>query len=115
MLPGQKERTLLRHIFLLLLALGLVFPLAAGCGSNRISSEEDDDSVDTCVDDSYEPNDAPVGATQVGDGTLAGLTYCPSDNDFYRISPGADEEFEVLVLFSHAEGDIDVKPSFIYP
>ena len=81
MLPGQKERTLLRHIFLLLLALGLVLSLASGCGSNRVDSDDDDDDDSAADDDDDDPildpeGNAPGECNDGVDNDADGLTDC---------------------------------------
>lgn len=64
--------------------------------------------VAACVDDRLEQNDEPAAAVDVTTGSLAGLTACADDYDFFAFSLEAGAALQIDVAFTHAEGDIDV-------
>jgi hypothetical protein len=61
-----------------------------------------------CASDSYEPNNSRQAAPVMTMSSYPALTVCPSDDDFYNISLSANDILTVDVLFTHAEGDVDV-------
>ena len=61
-----------------------------------------------CVDDGLEDNDSIASADGVTPGTETGLVSCPSDADWYSIDLVSGEQLVVDVLFTHADGDIDL-------
>jgi len=65
----------------------------------------------TCVPDTEEPNDSSATATvlpSTGD-LVTGLTACDTDDDWYAIDLTSGDTLDVDVLFTDAEGDIDVE------
>ena len=82
---------------------------ATGDDDDDATGDDDDATGDPCIEDSYENNDDAASATPIADGTISSLSSCPGDSDYYLISLAAGDELDVSVLFSHAEGDIDVE------
>lgn len=66
-------------------------------------------NVAPCPQDSFEDNDQDFGAPFVFPGSHANLNVCVGDEDYYDVILSAGERVDVDVLFSHAEGDIDVQ------
>ena len=62
-------------------------------------------------DDQFEDNDSdetPAAAPLGTDGGAATLRLCPGDEDWFSVSLTAGQTVTIDVLFSHAEGDLDV-------
>lgn len=67
------------------------------------------DGGTTCVDDNQEPNDSRERAIALtGPRDFNFLHSCPSDRDWFSIELAEREVLDVMVTFSHAEGDIDM-------
>lgn len=69
------------------------------------------DPAGCCVDDPGEDDDARTSARAasfVGDVASVDGTVCPGDDDWIAIPMDGPGTIEVLVLFTHAMGDIDV-------
>ena len=62
-----------------------------------------------CTPDALEPNDTEAAANLLSAGTQTGLTACDTDDDWYAIDLAIGAELTVDVLFSAAEGDIDIE------
>ncbi len=67
-----------------------------------------DTQASPCPDDSFEDNDSPFLAPLVSAGSTNGLNVCDGDDDYFNIYVNAGETITVNVLFSQAEGDIDL-------
>lgn len=63
----------------------------------------------TCTADAFEPNDSAAAAATLPAGTHSGLTACEADDDFYALNLTAGQQASLQALFSHAEGDIDLR------
>ncbi|MEW5855245.1 MAG: PPC domain-containing protein [Myxococcota bacterium] len=61
-----------------------------------------------CTDDAFEDNDTSAAATAVTPGSRNGQV-CSGDDDYYRITLGAGETIQVDVLFTDADGDLDLR------
>ncbi|MCP4872219.1 MAG: hypothetical protein GY898_26245, partial [Proteobacteria bacterium] len=61
-----------------------------------------------CPSDSLEPNDSQITGAPVTDGSYPGLSACTGDDDWYLLELLAGETLELDLIFSHAEGNIDV-------
>jgi hypothetical protein len=62
----------------------------------------------SCVEDLYEDNDTLATASGVTAGLLTGLGICSGDDDYFSIWLGAGESISAELLFSDAEGDVDL-------
>jgi hypothetical protein len=63
-----------------------------------------------CRDDGREDDDAQGDATILpGAGFLGSSVSCEADSDWFAVSLDPDDELDIDVLFSHAEGDINVQ------
>ncbi len=63
----------------------------------------------TCTDDAQEPNDSSNRARLITAGTRQDLIACPDDDDWYAVALQPGQILEVLLDFSHADGDIDLQ------
>lgn len=64
----------------------------------------------TCRDDSREDDDSQAAASVVtGAGYYGGSVACDADTDWWAIPLEADDELTLDILFSHAEGDVNVQ------
>ncbi len=59
--------------------------------------------------DVFENNDSRGGAYQLGAGSFANLTACPSDDDWYALELDTENELNLALTFSDASGNIDVR------
>lgn len=75
-----------------------------------------------CLDDVYEPNDSPMGAVLTASTTVADLTLCKGDEDWFRftLQPGQAAEVEIgfeagadleLKVYEGMVSDPDVTPT----
>lgn len=62
----------------------------------------------SCSADSFEPNQAQAGAPTITAGSHSNLTSCDQDDDFYTLALSNGTPVTLDVMFSDAEGDIDV-------
>lgn len=63
-----------------------------------------------CTDDSYEDNDTDTTAsTGITTGSYTSLRICPSDDDYYSVTVSPGDAVTVTLLFSDAEGDVDLE------
>lgn len=66
-------------------------------------------TVAVCTEDFFEPDDTIPTSSPTGPGQFSGLTLCSTgDNDYFEIDLLSGQTLNVDVLFSHAEGDIDL-------
>lgn len=63
--------------------------------------------VPVCRDDAFEDNDAQASAALVEAGTLDGQ-ICASDDDWFAIALNAHDVLDINLLFTHADGDLDL-------
>jgi outer membrane biosynthesis protein TonB len=84
--------------------------------SEPVDDTTTEPSVDTapdstgCPDDSYEDNDTDTTAsTGITTGSYTSLRVCPSDDDYYSVTVSPGDAVTVALLFSDAEGDVDVE------
>lgn len=61
-----------------------------------------------CQPDAMEPNEWSGGAAVAPLGPSTGWTFCPGDFDWWAVTVPAGATLTVDVLFSQAEGDIDI-------
>ncbi len=61
-----------------------------------------------CLDDPYERNNNAGEAPSLAPGTYPNLWICPSDEDWFRVSLPAYTRVDVDLLFTHANGDLDL-------
>ena len=61
-----------------------------------------------CEPDSLEENDSVEDAFTIAEGTLAGLTSCAGDLDWYSISLETGDTLNADLAFTHADADIDL-------
>jgi hypothetical protein len=64
--------------------------------------------VATCNPDGEEPNNDAGSASPLSVGTLASLTSCPSDPDWYSFSVTAGQGVDVGANFDNSEGNINL-------
>ncbi len=76
---------------------------------NNCDGATDERCVGTCLDDLREPNDTFAQATVLSAGSLAELTYCGGDADFYALDAAAGTELRVDVLFAHAQVNLSAE------
>jgi len=58
----------------------------------------------------FEPNNTALASVPITAGTYSGLTICdPPDDDFYELTVVAGATIDASILFSDAEGDIDLR------
>jgi len=62
-----------------------------------------------CVDDGYEENDTCGAARKATPGTYRNLQICSGDEDWFAIDLKAGDAMTVTILFSHAQGDLDMR------
>ncbi len=62
-----------------------------------------------CMPDLFEPNDAAASASSLPPGEYTALTACEANEDFYTFAAGAQDTVRAELLFSDAEGDIDLE------
>lgn len=63
----------------------------------------------TCTPDPAEPNDDATEATPITPGTVPGISICDrQDEDWYSVDLLAGQTLDVDLLFSDAEGDLDL-------
>lgn len=64
-----------------------------------------------CTDDDLEDNDEAGQAAWLSQGALAesreGLRICPGDPDWFALELAQGQVLELLVVFTHADGDLD--------
>ena len=74
------------------------------------STEQPDPTDPSCIDDTYEPNNSFEEATAIDQGGVNGwsATICTDDEDFYTLQITELSDIEINVLFTDAEGDLDV-------
>lgn len=87
-----------------------VITAKADGGSNYgLSLQIIPDEPNGCIPDAFEPNNSLESpATLMGAGNYTDLVSCSVDEDFYAIEVGPLDELTIDVLFSHADGDIDI-------
>ena len=66
------------------------------------------DTTSPCTD-AFEDNDDRATAAWLVSGMQSGLTACPSDEDWYRVEVGDNQLIVFNALFSHAEGNVDLR------
>ncbi len=66
------------------------------------------DAAAGCTPDALEPNSYEAPTPVAADGVRLSANIC-GDNDVYVMHAGAGHSIEVIVEFSHADGDIDVR------
>lgn len=82
---------------------------AEGGSSYGLSLQVIPDDPNGCTPDAFEPNNTlEAAATLMGAGSYADLVSCSGDDDFYAIEVGPLDELTIDVLFSDADGDIDI-------
>lgn len=74
---------------------------------NRITGECED--VELCQPDSFEENNNADTASVVAPGSFNGLSICAGDEDFFAIQAGAGDNLEINVLFTDADGNLDIE------
>ena len=74
-----------------------------------IVPDDDDATPPGCVDDGYEDNDADSAPASVGGGPTPDLVTCDGDEDWFAFDVAIAEMVSVDVVFSDAEGDIDLQ------
>ncbi|MBL4770970.1 MAG: hypothetical protein JKY61_07485 [Planctomycetes bacterium] len=79
-----------------------------GCASYDLTVDSYFDSCLIFVDDSFEPNNSCQTSTRLVDGTYANLQVRYADADFYWFCVGAGATLNLDVLFTHAEGNVDL-------
>ena len=60
------------------------------------------------MDDAYEENDWCGAAKFLTPGTYTDLQMCDGENDWFGVNVVAGDTFTVTILFSHAQGDLDL-------
>ncbi len=78
-------------------------------GNDYVMTVTHDPAAVPCTDDGFEENDTPGGAAGVEEGTQRGLRVCPGDLDYYAFDLDAGDELRVDLVFSHDEGNIDLR------
>ncbi len=78
------------------------------------SKDECDPGCNGCVDDYFEPNDAPSQVPTVARGVYPDLSICPCRPDWFAFHPTTVEveqgtRFKVRIDFSNADADLDLK------
>lgn len=58
--------------------------------------------------DPFEPNDEPLFAAPIDPGTVSAVVDPVGDRDYYSLQLTGGDELTVDLLFSHAEGDLDL-------
>ncbi|MBH24819.1 MAG: hypothetical protein CMH57_10270 [Myxococcales bacterium] len=66
-------------------------------------------AVDPACNDRFEPNEAPEGAIPLQIGRYDELTICSSDNDYYSVELGVQDQLTVTALFEHMFANIDLE------
>ncbi len=73
------------------------------------------DALRACNSDIFEPNGSPYeidginqNATSIMSGNYQGLYACSGDDDWYRISVGANQALSATIQFNSADGDLDL-------
>ena len=87
-----------------LLRVGSRFVGESGSGTFSIEI----DPCPTTPDDGFEDNDDCASAAPIGDGGYVGLFVAKADVDWYELDIEAGGTLDLNVLFTHADGDIDV-------
>ena len=63
-----------------------------------------------CDSDSYEPNDYPLDAYEITEGSYVDMTMCfEESNDWYIINLQQGDNLKILVNFIHESADIDLR------
>lgn len=62
----------------------------------------------SCRPDVFEPNQDALSPAPITPGRYEDLTACPEESDFYAVELIAGQTIDLLVEFTHAEGDIDL-------
>ncbi len=84
-----------------------------GCGGECGLCSAVESCVDfACVcsnDEGFEPNNTCVAATPVTPATYPGMAICgDGDQDWYSIQVPAGKKLDASILFTHADGDLDL-------
>ena len=66
------------------------------------------DAPNPCEDDTFEPNDSSESPAPLDPGSYDDLQICPRDDDWFAVQVDQGEIIDLLVLFDHNAGDIDV-------
>ncbi len=97
-------------------AISAVIEVIVWSGSASDCNNYDLDAVvsplfDPCMvpDDSLEENDSCAAAAPVSEGSSAGLFVSKTDEDWYSIGVDNSETLDVSILFTHADGDMDLE------
>ncbi len=61
-----------------------------------------------CDDDDMEPNDAPLTAAPITEGTYGPLAICPRDEDWYVLQRPTDSDLVVRIDYPALDGDLDL-------
>ncbi|MCO5168237.1 MAG: pre-peptidase C-terminal domain-containing protein [Planctomycetes bacterium] len=61
------------------------------------------------ADDRFEPNNTRAAAAAIAPGSYPGLVC--NDDDWFKVTLGAEATLEVRIAFRHAEGDLDMSVS----
>lgn len=61
-----------------------------------------------CPADALEENDTQAAQRIITAGTVANLSACDLDDDYYRVTLAAGQTITVALGFAHAEGDVDL-------
>ena len=76
---------------------------------NDSASPDDDDSAALpCPVDAWEPNDDYGSPTPITPGSYLDLSVCGDDVDWFSFEAGAGQSIGVDLLFTDAEGDVDI-------
>lgn len=67
-----------------------------------------DPHCNSCIDDGYEPNDAPRLVPTLVSGTYEGLIICPCRDDWFAFNLDAGEQLHVFADFRQSQVDIDL-------
>ncbi|MEE2902776.1 MAG: hypothetical protein VYC39_10620 [Myxococcota bacterium] len=86
--------------------------LSTGCGMNEMcnsSTGRCEATMSGCMEDVWEDNDTVSSASPSRSGLSQGYRACSSDDDYYSVNLNQGERMQLLVTFSHAEGDINIQ------
>ena len=62
-----------------------------------------------CRPDRFEPNDSQASAASLVPSEQAGLALCPFDQDWFAIAAPAGATWDIGIMFSHTDGDLDLR------
>jgi hypothetical protein len=62
-----------------------------------------------CLEDAFEPNNAPTQAINLSSGAYPELALCPADYDWYTFDVSAGKVVSVDINFVHDDGDLDLR------